>query len=543
MKIILSHFRLTALVFASLAGLSALARAQEAGWTNAAWRDSVWESRGCSNDARGQWFRDAKFGAFIHFGLYSELGGYWHGQGPYDPAEQIMGLGQRKAVIPWDQYEKEVGGAFNPAKFNAQQWVGLIKKAGQKYVIVTAKHHDGFCMFRTATTSYNVVDSTPFARDVIKELADECKKQGIVFCVYYSIGDWAAANVMAPAYTSYHDYMRAQLKELLGNYGDIKMLWFDNYWYVNNQWTSDQAHATDLYAYIRSISPNTLVNDRVGRGNRSTDGDYATPENQLAGSRQSRYFEVVMTDTTDDNWGWVSTANNYRRPADLIRNLIDCASKGGNFVLNVGPTASGEFPPQHIAIIDAIWQMDLDQRRSHLRHGSRPRMFRGGDQQFPMLRHPECQEYFPSCHPLALPWRPRNCAHRPNRPAQAGNAGHILGQTGLHQCGRRQRHCPENQTAGPDRSLRHRVEVDIPPVMFWIARLAPFDYYYSVTARIHIYEKDIRIRASRFLHVRLMFRRFRPGLQDRHRRFGQCPRLVLLIQAGKDGLLQQGRGV
>ena len=258
-----------------------------------------------------------------------------------------MGLGQRRAVIPWDQYEKEVGGAFNPAKFNAQQWVSLIKKAGQKYVIVTAKHHDGFCMFRTATTPYNVVDSTPFARDVIKELADECKKQGIVFCVYYSIGDWAAANVMAPAYTSYPDYMRAQLKELLGNYGDIKMLWFDNFWYVNNQWTSDQAHAMDLYAYIRSVSPSTLVN-------RSTDGDYATPENQLAGSRQSRYFEVVMTDTADDNWGWVSTANNYRRPADLIRNLIDCASKGGNFVLNVGPTASGEFPPQHLAIIDAL---------------------------------------------------------------------------------------------------------------------------------------------------------------------------------------------
>jgi alpha-L-fucosidase len=354
MKIIPSHLPLTALLLASLAVLSAQARAQEASWTNAAWRDSIWESRGCSNDARGQWFRDAKFGAFIHFGLYSELGGYWHGQGPYDPAEQIMGLGQRKAVIPWDQYEKEVGGAFNPAKFNAQQWVSLIKKAGQKYVIVTAKHHDGFCMFRTATTSYNVVDSTPFARDVIKELADECKKQGIVFCVYYSIGDWAAANVMAPAYASYPDYMRAQLKELLGNYGDIKMLWFDNYWFADNQWRSDQAHATDLYAYIRSISPNTLVNDRVGRGNRSTDGDYATPENQLAGSRQSRYFEVVMTDTTDDNWGWVSTANNYRRPADLIRNLIDCASKGGNFVLNAGPTASGEFPPQHLAIIDAL---------------------------------------------------------------------------------------------------------------------------------------------------------------------------------------------
>ena len=371
---------------------------------------------------------------------------------------------------------------------------------------------------------------------------NECKKQGIVFCVYYSIGDWAAANVMAPAYTSYHDYMRAQLKELLGNYGDIKMLWFDNYWYVNNQWTSDQAHATDLYAYIRSISPNTLVNDRVGRGNRSTNGDYATPENQLAGSRQSRYFEVVMTDTTDDNWGWVSTANNYRRPADLIRNLIDCASKGGNFVLNVGPTASGEFPPQHIAIIDAMGKWTSTNGEAIYATVPAPNV----PWRQPTISNvtpPECQNIFLHVTRWPIPWRPRNCAHRPNRPAQAGNAGHILGQTGLHQCGRRQRHCPENQTAGPDRSLRHRVEVDIPPVMFWIARLAPFDYYYSVTARIHIYEKDIRIRASRFLHVRLMFRRFRPGLQDRHRRFGQCPRLVLLIQAGKDGLLQQGRGV
>ena len=344
----------TAGLFASLAGPAGLARAQESSWTNAAWRDALWDARGCTNDARGQWFRDAKFGAFIHFGLYSELGGYWHGQGPYDPAEQIMGLGQRKAVIPWEQYKKEVGGAFNPVKFNAQEWVSLIKKAGQKYLIITTKHHDGFSMFHTATTSYNVVDSTPFARDIIKELAGECKKQGVVCCLYYSLGDWAAADVMDPKYTNYTDYMRAQLKELLGNYGEIKMLWFDNYWYVNNQWRNDLSHAKELYAYVRSLSPNTLVDDRVGRGNRSTDGDYATPENQLQGSRQSRYFEVVMTDTTDDNWGWVKTATNYRRPADLIRNLIDCASKGGNFVLNVGPTASGEFPPEHSAILEAM---------------------------------------------------------------------------------------------------------------------------------------------------------------------------------------------
>jgi alpha-L-fucosidase len=333
---------LLALVFAGLAD-AALAQ------TN-----SLWASRGCVDDARGKWFRDAKFGAFIHFGLYSELGRYYHAQGPYDPAEQIMGLGERHQVIPWKTYQTEVGGAFNPAKFDAHQWVSLIKRAGQKYVIVTTKHHDGFCMFRTATTRYNVVDSTPFARDVIKELADECRRQGIVFCPYYSIGDWTAADVMDPKFTSYHDYMFAQLKELMTQYGDIPLVWFDNYWYVNHQWTTDESHAQELYTLLRSLNPNVLVNDRCGRGASSTDGDYATPENQLKGSRQSRYFEVVMTDTADDNWGWVKGATNYRSAAVLIRNLIDCTSKGGNFVLNVGPNAAGEFPPEHVALINTI---------------------------------------------------------------------------------------------------------------------------------------------------------------------------------------------
>ncbi|HTI98904.1 MAG TPA: alpha-L-fucosidase [Dongiaceae bacterium] len=325
--------------------------AEETSWPYAAAQDAAWSARGCTNDTKGAWFRAAKFGAFIHFGVYSGLGGYWQGKGPYDPAEQIMGLGDHHAAIPVDQYRTEVAGTFDPTNFNAHEWVSLIKAAGQKYVIVTTKHHDGFCMFNTATTSNNVVAATPFKRDVIKELAAECQRQGIVFCPYYSIGDWSAAQVMNPEYKTYPDYMRAQLKELLSNYGDIKMLWFDNYWYVDGQWKNDLPHAKELYAYVRSLSPTVLINDRCGRGASSTDGDYATPENQLKGSRQSRYFEVVMTDTEDDNWGWVRTATNYRKPADLIRNLIDCTSKGGNFVLNVGPTATGEFPEQHKAIL------------------------------------------------------------------------------------------------------------------------------------------------------------------------------------------------
>jgi len=343
-------------LFALLAGLllGPLATAADAPASTNGIQDKVWESRGCLDDVRGKWFRDAKFGAFIHFGIYSQLGGYYHGKGPYDPSEQIIGLGERHMVIPWKEYETEAGGAFNPKNFDARQWVSLIKRAGQKYVIVTTKHHDGFCMFRTATTRHNVVDATLFARDVIKELADECRRQGIVFCPYYSIGDWCAADVMDPRFASYKDYMFAQLKELMTQYGEIPLLWFDNYWYVEKQWSNDLVHAKELYSYLRALNPNVLVNDRCGRGAASTDGDYATPENQLKGSRQSRYFEVVMTDTADDNWGWVKGATNYRSAAELIHNLIDCTSKGGNFVLNVGPTATGEFPAGHVALIDAM---------------------------------------------------------------------------------------------------------------------------------------------------------------------------------------------
>ncbi len=314
--------------------------------------DELWNARGCIDDDRGQWFRDAKFGAIIHFGPYSTLGGYYQGKGPYVPSEQIMGLGERRATIPPVDYKKNVAANFNPKNFDAAKWVKLMKDAGQKYVILTTKHHDGFCMFKTATTPFNVVDATPFGRDIVKELADECNKQGLVFSPYFSIGDWSAAEVQNAGYSDYSDYMKAQLSELLTNYGDIKLMWFDNWWYVNNQWSNDEPHAKDLYSFIRTSSPSTLVSDRCGRGNKSEDGDYATPENQLKGSLQSRYFEVVMTNTDDENWAWVKGARNYRDAADLIKNLIDSTSKGGNFVLNVGPNDLGEFPPEHIALLE-----------------------------------------------------------------------------------------------------------------------------------------------------------------------------------------------
>jgi len=347
-RLITMHFVIFAVAFLSAHG----ARAQDSSWASPDVQEKAWQARGCFNDDRGRWFREAKFGAFIHFGVYSELGGYWKDKF-YDPSEQILGLGQHRLVMPLQQYQ-EVARQFNPTNFNAHEWVRMIKEAGQKYLIVTTKHHDGFCMYPTETTSHNVMQGTPFHRDVIRELDDECQKQGIAFCVYYSIGDWCATDVMSPKYKDYSEYMRAQLKEIFTKYDNIKMIWLDNYWLADNQWKFDESHAKELYSYIRSLSPTVLINDRCGRGSRSTDGDYSTPENLLPKSLQNRYFEAVMSDTKDDNWGWVKGATNYRKPADLIHNLIESVSKGGNFVLNVGPTAAGEFSAEHQAILKVM---------------------------------------------------------------------------------------------------------------------------------------------------------------------------------------------
>ncbi|WP_197528413.1 alpha-L-fucosidase [Aeoliella mucimassa] len=314
--------------------------------------NDFWANRGCSaGDARCQWFRDAKFGAIIHFGVYSELGGYYQGKGPYRPAEQIMGLGERRAVISPDEYLKNVASKFNPTGFDADEWVSQMKQAGMRYVIFTTKHHDGFCMFDTKTTTFDVVDSTPFGRDIVKELAEACRKQDMHLCLYYSIGDWSAKEVMDDQYANYGQYMKAQLKELLTNYGDVDLLWFDNWWYVEDQWSTDTPHARELYNFVRELQPNILVNDRCGIGVESDHGDYGTPENQLKGSLQERYFEVVMTCTADDSWGWMKGADNYRRPDTLVRNLVDSVSKGGDFTLNIGPNDQGEFPrPQQVLL-------------------------------------------------------------------------------------------------------------------------------------------------------------------------------------------------
>ena len=222
--------------------------------------------------------------------------------------------------------------------------VGGVAELKQKYKCRVVAPHDK----KAAIAN---VDLRVGNGDVVKEISAACRRQGLKFGVYLSPWDRNHPQYGRPEYVTYY---RNQLRELLTNYGDIKMLWFDNWWYVDNQWTNDDAHAKDLYTFSRGVHPRMLVNDRCGVGVKSDHGDYATPENQLKGSLQSRYFEVVMTNTDDDNWGWVKGAKNYRTADEVIRNLIDSASKGGNFVLNVGPDADGDFPPEHVALLAEV---------------------------------------------------------------------------------------------------------------------------------------------------------------------------------------------
>jgi alpha-L-fucosidase len=282
--------------------------------------------------ARTQWWREARFGLFIHWGVYAVPGGAYNGKEVSGGGEWIMNTGH----IPVAEYEK-FASQFNPTKFDARAWVKAAKGAGMKYIVITAKHHDGFSMFDTKLTPYNVVAATPWHHDPMKDLAEACRAEGIRLCFYYSILDWHHPDQQKD-FPKYVEYMKGQLKELLTQYGPIGVLWFDGQWIP--QWTPEQGR--DLEKYVRSLQPDIIINNRVGKGGR-TDGDYETPEQTIpAGAIKGRLWETCMT--LNDTWGYKTSDKNWKTSTDLTRKLIDIASKGGNFLLNVGPTAEGEIP-------------------------------------------------------------------------------------------------------------------------------------------------------------------------------------------------------
>ncbi|HEY0863071.1 MAG TPA: alpha-L-fucosidase [Lacunisphaera sp.] len=292
---------------------------------------------------RLEWFRHDKFGLFIHWGLYSIPAGYWKGQRAPGIGEWI----QNRLRIPVAEYA-QLASWFNPVRFDADAWAQLAADAGMKYVVITSKHHDGFALFKSEASPFNVVDATPFKRDIIKELAEACAKRGLRFGVYYSQSqDWHERggtgnnwdfpeNAVKDKDGSYDKYLREkaepQLRELLTNYGPLCLIWFD----TPQLMTGDRPkRLTDL---VRSLQPATLIDGRLGAV-----GDYqSTGDNVIPPQATDEAFEVPAT--LNHTWGYRTDDHNWKSPGELIFKLVDITSKGGNYLLNVGPTAEGVIP-------------------------------------------------------------------------------------------------------------------------------------------------------------------------------------------------------
>lgn len=291
---------------------------------------------------RLQWWSDARFGMFIHWGLYAQDGCFWNGQD--GRSEHMM----RNLQIPIAEYEK-IAHEFNPIKFNADEWAQIAKNAGMKYMVITSKHHDGFAMFNSPSNNYNIVEQTPWKRDPVQELADACKKQGIRFGVYYSLGrDWHhpqcnsvdgwRSNVWDFPDEAKKDYsiyfnekVKPQITELITQYHPA-IIWFDTPELIT------KAQSIELLALIHKLDPDCIVNQRVG----NKLGDYAVREQKIPKGGEPQPWETCMT--MNGAWGYHKTDENWKSPDSLIHSMIDIASKGGNFLLNVGPTGEGIIP-------------------------------------------------------------------------------------------------------------------------------------------------------------------------------------------------------
>ena len=318
-------------------------------------------------DARMGWWRQDRFGMFIHWGLYAIPAGRWKREQIPNASEWIMNT----AHIPVAEYE-QLAGQFNPVKFDADQWVQIAKDTGMKYIVITSKHHDGFCLWDSKVSRYDVIDAAPFKRDILKELSDACRKHDIKLCFYHSIMDWHHPDAQAPHYPTYNtdqkknpnfphyieSYLKPQIKELITSYGPLGVLWFDGEWIP--EWTEDDGR--DMYRFVRGLQPDIIINNRVGKGRKGMEGltkegsfagDFGTPEQQIPPTGLPGLdWESCMT--FNDSWGFKETDPNWKSARQLIRNLVDIASKGGNYLLNVGPTAEGLIPQPSVERLQAI---------------------------------------------------------------------------------------------------------------------------------------------------------------------------------------------
>jgi len=300
------------------------------------------------NLAARQWFQDAKFGMFIHWGVYSVLAN----------GEWVME--QRPLAVY--QYEK-LPAQFNPQQFDAAKWVAVAKAAGMNYITITSRHHDGFSMFDTRVTDYNIVKRTPYAKDPLKQLADECHRQGIKLFFYYSQLDWhnpdyfprgrTGRNTARPEHgdwNAYLDFMNAQLRELLTNYGPIGGIWFDGMWdKPDADWRLDRT-----YSLIHQLQPAALIIPNHHKTPFPGE-DVQTYEKELPGTNTSGFgsapvsqLPLETSETMNGSWGFNITDSNYKSTHDLIHYLVRAAGMNSNLLLNVGPMPNGEIQSEFV---------------------------------------------------------------------------------------------------------------------------------------------------------------------------------------------------
>lgn len=302
------------------------------------------------------WFENAKFGLFIHWGVYSILA----------DGEWVMNTRQ----IPVSSYEK-LPQLFNPVEFNPTEWVQIAKDAGMKYITITSKHHDGFAMWDSKVSDYNIVKKTPYGKDVLKMLADECRKQGIKLFFYHSQLDWHHPDYFPRGNTgnnytgrqeqgnwnAYLDYMDSQLRELLTNYGDIGGIWFDGMWDKKDaDWRLEKT-----YGLIHELQPGALVgsNHHVTPYNGE---DFQMFEKDLPGHNTTGFapeqtigsLPKETCETINNSWGFNLKDNSHKSRKDLIQYLVKAAGYGANFLLNVGPIPNGKLQPEHVSRLKEI---------------------------------------------------------------------------------------------------------------------------------------------------------------------------------------------
>jgi alpha-L-fucosidase len=306
-----------------------------------------------------EWWRRARLGMFVHWGLYSEAGGVWKGKFLPGWSEWML---NRLRISP-DVYHATLTPRFDPSEFDADAWVRAAKEAGMEYIVITTKHHDGFANWPSAVSTLDIAAThfgKPIAeggrgRDPLLELSQACARQGLRLGFYYSLLDWAHPDYLprrewdtrpteGNSYHKYAAFMKEQVRELLdGRYGKIAILWGDGNWEH-----SGQEHRSDeIIAMARELQPGILVNDRW-----SVLGDYETPENKIPEAGPARPWETCMT--LNDSWGYARDDHNFKSAAEVLKNLAEIVSKGGNYLLNIGPDGKGRIDPESIRVLDSM---------------------------------------------------------------------------------------------------------------------------------------------------------------------------------------------